>query len=171
MHVIGRIGWRLQSSRPRCSLLTPAWSATTATLASWVACLSVRLNLPFHAAVALLTLSNSPNQPRQRTHTVDPDKERSILGKGAFGTVYTMVNPHDHQVYAVKELTNLTLEDGSTDETAMHELLAEVRKMGVVESEFIVQYRTSAVFGGRFYVMMEPIASWGSLSQLVSLRA
>ena len=78
---------------------------------------------------------------------------------GAFGTVYTMINPHDHQVYAVKELTNLTLEDGSTDEVAMNELLAEVRKMGVVESEFIVQYRTSAVYGGRFYVMMEPIAS------------
>ena len=70
-----------------------------------------------------------------------------------------MVNPHDHQVHAVKELTNLTLEDGSTDETAMFELLAEVRKMGVVESQFIVQYRTSAVYGGRFYVMMEPIAS------------
>ena len=81
-----------------------------------------------------------------------------------------MINPHDHQVYAVKELTNLTLEDGSTDEAAMFELLAEVRKMGVVESEFIVQYRTSAVYGGRFYVMMEPIASWGSLSQLVSPR-
>ena len=70
-----------------------------------------------------------------------------------------MVNPHDHQVYAVKELTNLTLEDGSTDEAAMFELLSEVRKMGVVESQFIVQYRTSAVYGGRFYVMMEPIAS------------
>ena len=70
-----------------------------------------------------------------------------------------MVNPHDRQVYAVKELTNLTLEDGSTDEVAMLELLAEVRKMGVVESQFIVQYRTSAVYGGRFYVMMEPIAS------------
>ena len=98
-------------------------------------------------------------QPRHNAHTVDPDKERSVLGRGAFGTVYTMINPHDHQVYAVKELTNLTLEDGSTDEVAMHELLAEVRKMGVVESEFIVQYRTSAVYGGRFYVMMEPIAS------------
>ena len=70
-----------------------------------------------------------------------------------------MVNPHDRQVYAVKELTNLTLEDGSTDETAMFELLAEVRKMGVVESQFIVQYRTSAVYGGHFYVMMEHIAS------------
>ena len=116
--------------------------------------------------------ANSPsNQPRHNAHTVDPDKKRSVLGRGAFGTVYTMINPHDHQVYAVKELTNLTLEDGSTDEVAMHELLAEVRKMGVVESEFIVQYRTSAVYGGRFYVMMEPIASWGSLSQLVSLRA
>jgi hypothetical protein len=70
-----------------------------------------------------------------------------------------MINPHDHQVYAVKELTNLTQEDGSTDEAAMFELLAEVRKMGVVESQFVVQYRTSAVYGGRFYVMMEPIAS------------
>ena len=80
-----------------------------------------------------------------------------------------MINPHDHQVYAVKELTNLTLEDGSTDETAMFELLAEVRKMGVVESQFIVQYRTSAVFGGRFYVMMEPIASI-HFAQLTSQR-
>ena len=78
-----------------------------------------------------------------------------------------MINPHDHQVYAVKELTNLTLEDGSTDEVAMHELLAEVRKMGVVESQFIVQYRTSAVFGGRFYVMMEPIASIGAHSLIL----
>ena len=75
-----------------------------------------------------------------------------------------MINPHDHQVYAVKELTNLTLEDGSTDEVAMHELLAEVRKMGVVGSQFIVQYRTSAVYGGRFYVMMDPIASWDAHS-------
>ena len=101
---------------------------------------------------------------RVNAHAVDPDKERSVLGKGAFGTVYTMINPHDHQVYAVKELTNLTVEDGSTDEAAMFELLSEVRKMGVVESQFIVKYRTSAVFGGRFYVMMEHIVSRGSLS-------
>ena len=143
----------------------------TTTLAYWGACLSVR-----PVCILFCCSSSSPSnslnhQPRNAPHTVDPDKKRSILGKGAFGTVYTMVNPHDHQVYAVKELTNLTLEDGSTDEVAMHELLSEVRKMGVVESEFIVQYRTSAVYGGRFYVMMEPIASWGSLSQLVSLRA
>ena len=110
-----------------------------------------------------------PSTAQRTTHTVDPDKKRSILGKGAFGTVYTMINPHDRQVYAVKELTNLTLEDGSTDEVAMHELLAEVRKMGVVESQFIIQYRTSAVFSGRFYVMMESIASRRSLSQLASL--
>ena len=109
-----------------------------------------------------LYLTNSHNN-RANAHTVDPDKKRSILGQGASGTVYTMINPHDHQVYAVKELTNLTLEDGSTDEAAMFELLAEVRKMGVVQSQFIVQYRTSAVFGGRFYVMMEPIASRRSL--------
>ena len=87
----------------------------------------------------------------------EPDKERSVLGRGAFGTIRKMVNPHDHQVYAVKELSNLTLEDGSTDEVAMNELLDEVRKMGVVRSEFIVQYRTSAVWQGRFYVMMDPI--------------
>ena len=116
---------------------------------------------------AIFAVAQTPTN-RANAHTVDPDKERSILGKGAFGTVYTMVNPHDHQVYAVKELTNLTLEDGSTDEAAMFDLLAEVRKMGVVESQFIVQYRTSAVYGGRFYVMMEPIASRRSLSQLAS---
>ena len=51
----------------------------------------------------------------------------------------------------------------------MFELLAEVRKMGIVESQFIVKYRTSAVYGGRFYVMMEHIASRRSLSQLASL--
>ena len=70
-----------------------------------------------------------------------------------------MINPHDQQLYAVKELTNLTLEDGSTDKAAMFELLEEVRKMGVVDSQFVVQYRTSAVHCGRFYVMMELIAS------------
>ena len=82
-----------------------------------------------HFLLICFTARNSPNEPRIRC-TVDPDKERSVLGKGVFGTVYTMVNPHDSQAYAVKELTNLTLEDGSTDEAAMHELLAEVRKMG-----------------------------------------
>jgi len=105
-----------------------------------------------------LTQQNPPTY-HAIAHTDDPEKERSVLGRGAFGTVYAMVNPHDHQVYAVKELTNLTLEDGSTDEAAMLELLAEVRKMGVVESQFVVQYHTSAVYGGRFYVMMEHIAS------------
>jgi len=88
----------------------------------------------------------------------DPDKARSVLGSGKFGTVYSMINPHDHQLYAVKELKNLTLEDGSTDEAAMQDLLEEVRKMGIVESEFVIQYRTSAVYDGHFYVMMEPIA-------------
>ena len=72
-----------------------------------------------------------------------------------------MINPHDRQSYAVKELTNLTNEDGSTDGVAMNELLEEVRKMGVVQSEFVVQYRTSAIYRGRFYVMMEPIVSFG----------
>ena len=109
--------------------------------------------------VHLLSIVKLTPTNRANAHTVDPDKERSILGQGTFGTVYAMVNPHDHQVYAVKELTNLTLEDGSTDEASMSELLAEVRKLGVVESEFIVQYRTSAVYSGRFYVMMELIAS------------
>ena len=81
-----------------------------------------------------------------------------------------MINPHDSRAYAVKELTNLTLEDGSTDEAAMFELLAEVRKMGVVESQFIVQYHTSAVFHGRFYVMMEPIASAPLITSPHSMR-
>ncbi len=139
------------------------------TLESWAACLSVRLIIHIFDVAPSQTQTH-PAINRVTTHTVDPDKKRSVLGRGAFGTVYTMINPHDHQVYAVKELTNLTLEDGSTDEVAMHELLAEVRKMGVVESEFIVQYRTSAVYGGRFYVMMEPIASRRSLSHLASLR-
>ena len=68
-----------------------------------------------------------------------------------------MQNPHDHQQYAVKELTNLTNEDGSTDRAAMNELISEVRKMGRVASEYVVRYHTSAIFGGRFYVMMDPI--------------
>ena len=68
-----------------------------------------------------------------------------------------MQNPHDHQQYAVKELTNLTNEDGSTDRAAMNELIGEVRKMGAVSSEFVVRYHTSAIYDGRFYVMMDPI--------------
>ena len=68
-----------------------------------------------------------------------------------------MKNPHDHQRYAVKELTNLTDEDGSTNHEAMYELIDEVRKMGTVSSPFIVRYHTSAVFDGCFYVMMDVI--------------
>ena len=61
------------------------------------------------------------------------------------------------QIYAVKELHNLTHADGTTDDLAMAELLEEVRKMGIVRSEYIVQYRTSAIFCDCFYVMMELI--------------
>jgi len=39
----------------------------------------------------------------------------------------------------------------------MAELLIEVRKMSVVNSEFIIQYRTSAIYQGHFYIMMELI--------------
>ena len=46
-----------------------------------------------------------------------------------------MVNPHDHQVYAVKELTNLTLDDGSTDEAAMLETSA-LRAKVLSEGQF-----------------------------------
>ena len=101
----------------------------------------------------------------------DPDKARSVLGRGKFGTVYSMINPHDRQLYAVKELNNLTLEDGSTDEAAMQDLLEEVRKMGIVESEFVIQYRTSAVYDGRFYVMMEPIQGVEYRDVVVSRQA
>ena len=115
----------------------------------------------------LLSQQVTPNK-HSNANTVDPDKERSVLGKGAFGIVYKMIHPHDQHVYAVNELANLTLEDGSADEAAMFGMLAEVRMMGVVESQFIVKYHTSAVYGGHFYVMMEHIASirTGSLSQL-----
>ena len=76
----------------------------------------------------------------------------------AFGTVYLMQNPHDRQRYAVKELTNLANEDGSKNAEAMHELIDEVRKMGVVSSPFVVRYHTSAVFDGRFYIVMEHVS-------------
>ena len=89
-----------------------------------------------------------------------------MLGRGAFGTVYRMKNPHDGQVYAVKELTNLANDDGTTDVGAMEELMAEVRKMGVVKSEFFVRYITSAVFCGKFYVVMDPIVSWACRARL-----
>ena len=75
----------------------------------------------------------------------------------AFGTVYLMQNPHNRQRYAVKELNNLTNDDGSTNAEAMHGLIDEVRKMGVVSSPFVVRYHTSAVFEGRFYIVMEHI--------------
>ncbi len=87
----------------------------------------------------------------------DPDKTRSVLGKGAFGTVYRMQNKTDQRVVAVKELLNLTHDDGSPNDEAMDELLAEVRKNSIVQNEFIVQYITSAVSNGKFYVVMELI--------------
>ena len=61
----------------------------------------------------------------------DPDKERSVLGKGAFGTVFRMRNSTDQRVVAVKELHNLTLEDGSPNYDAMEVLLDEVSFMYV----------------------------------------
>ena len=59
-------------------------------------------------------------------YVFEPDKERSILGKGAFGTVFRMRNSTDQRVVAVKELHNLTLEDGSPNYDAMEVLLDEV---------------------------------------------
>jgi len=70
-----------------------------------------------------------------------------------------MINPHDQQLFAVKELTNLSHEDGSPDDDAMEELLLEVRKLGTVNSEFVIKYHTSAIFRGHFYMVTELIAS------------
>ena len=92
-------------------------------------------------------------------HTVDPDKQSSVLGRGKFGTVYRMINPHDQHVFAVKELTNISRPDGSPDEDAMEELLLEVRKLGTVNSEYILKYHTSAIFRGHFYMVTELIVS------------
>ena len=82
-----------------------------------------------------------------------------MLGRGKFGTVYRMINPHDQHVFAVKELTNLSRPDGSPDEDAMEDLLLEVRKLGTVNSEFILKYHTSAIFRGHFYMVTELIVS------------
>ena len=82
-----------------------------------------------------------------------------MLGRGKFGTVYRMINPHDQHVFAVKELTNLSRPDGSPDKDAMEELLLEVRKLGTVNSEFILKYHTSAIFRGHFYMVTELIVS------------
>ena len=83
-----------------------------------------------------------------------------MLGRGAFGTVYRMINPHDKQAFAVKELNCLKNEDGSTDTEAMEELLSEVQKMCIVQSNFVVKYHTSAIYDDRFYCVMELIVSW-----------
>ena len=48
-----------------------------------------------------------------------PSKEKSELGKGAFGTVYRMRNPIDKRVFAVKQLTNLVNDDGTEDKVEM----------------------------------------------------
>ena len=53
------------------------------------------------------------------------------MGKGAFGTVYRMLNPHDNQICAVKELKNLTQEDGALDDEAMMARLAADVEEGV----------------------------------------
>ena len=98
-----------------------------------------------------------PLAPSRSDH---PDnKKSSIIGKGAFGTVYAMINPSDSQLYAVKELSNLTLQDGSVDEVAMNELQEEVRKLSVVQSKFVVKLHTSATYRGKFYMMMENVVS------------
>ena len=101
--------------------------------------------------------------------TDDPDKPSSVLGRGKFGTVYRMINPHDQQVFAVKELTNLSREDGTPDEGAMEELLLEVRKLGTVNSEFVIKYHTSAIFQGNFYIVTELIVSCFPLAQCFPL--
>ena len=59
-------------------------------------------------------------------YVFEPDRERSVLGKGAFGTVFRMRNSTDQRVVAVKKLHNLTLEDGSPNYDAMEVLLDEV---------------------------------------------
>ena len=70
-----------------------------------------------------------------------------------------MINPSDSQLYAVKELSNLTLQDGSVDKVAMNELQEEVRKLSVVQTKFVVKLHTSATYRGKFYMMMENVVS------------
>ena len=92
-------------------------------------------------------------------YVFDPARERSVLGKGAFGLVFRMVNPFDGGKFAVKELSNIVREDGMRDKAKMAIVVAEVRKMSAVQSDFIVRYITSCFSSDRFYIVMELLVS------------
>ena len=84
-----------------------------------------------------------------------PNKEASLLGSGAFGTVHRMRNPIDGAIVAVKKLSTFRKEDGSKDEQEMKVVREEIKMMGAVQSDFITSYKTSMFFGGHFYIVME----------------
>ena len=67
----------------------------------------------------------------------------------------------------MKKLSVLTDEDGCVDTDAIYELLSEIKKLGKVRSEFIVQYVTSSIgTNNNVFIVMELLVSYVLIARL-----
>ncbi|CAG2165845.1 unnamed protein product [Oppiella nova] len=76
--------------------------------------------------------------------------ELSAIGSGYFGTVFKVKHRFDEQIYAVKRVEIKK----STDEY-MTQILNEVKNLGKVRSEYVVQYYNSWPESKHLYIQME----------------
>ncbi|CAG2167859.1 unnamed protein product [Oppiella nova] len=77
-------------------------------------------------------------------------EELSAIGSGGFGTVFKVKHRFDEHIYAVKRVQ---LKDSSED--YIKSILNEVKNLGKVRSEYVVQYYNSWPETNFLYIQME----------------
>ena len=127
--------------------------------------LMLRLRAMQPAATTSAIATVSTNDDEENTilagmYEFVPDEARSVLGKGAFGTVFRARNRIDQRLVAVKRLTNLVRDDGTEDKEEMRGVKNEVKMMAAVKSEHLVKYINACFSSPYFYIVMELLASY-----------
>ncbi|CAG2163131.1 unnamed protein product [Oppiella nova] len=77
-------------------------------------------------------------------------EELSAIGSGGFGTVFKVKHRFDEHIYAVKRVQ---MKDSS--DKNMNRILKEVKNLGKVRSEYVVQYYNSWPETNFLYIQME----------------
>lgn len=88
---------------------------------------------------------------------------KTIIGKGNFGTVFKALNQKTGQILAIKEIN---LEETDDD---LIEIQKEIDMLRACESQYVVKYYGCTVVGKNLWIVMEYMGG-GSIRELVQIK-